>query len=64
MEKEGIKLREYVCPKCGFIYNPKDGYPERGIKPGTPFEQLPADFRCPICGLPKWQFERADEYYK
>ena len=44
---------KYVCSVCGFTYDPALGIPEAGIEPGTPFEQLPEDFVCPVCGVSK-----------
>jgi len=32
-------------------------HPESGVKPGTPFEALPDDWECPICGVGKDDFE-------
>jgi flavin reductase (DIM6/NTAB) family NADH-FMN oxidoreductase RutF/rubredoxin len=40
---------EYICTICGYTYNPEDGDPAAGIPPGTPFEELPEDYTCPIC---------------
>ncbi|WP_185836325.1 rubredoxin [Candidatus Korarchaeum cryptofilum] len=53
----------YKCGVCGYIYDPMRGDESRGIKPGTPFEELPDDWRCPICGAPKSQFYPLDEEY-
>jgi len=50
---------KYTCTICGYTYDPALGDPERGIKPGTAFEDLPADWTCPICGADKSQFEKA-----
>ena len=47
---------KYVCP-CGYEYDPAVGDPDNGIEPGTPFEDLPEDFECPVCGLGKDAFE-------
>ena len=44
------------CTLCGWRYDPRVGDPERGIAPGTPFEQLPADWTCPRCGAPHDEF--------
>ena len=41
---------------CGFVYDPEKGLPELGIPPGTPFEALPPDFCCPVCGAAKGDF--------
>jgi rubredoxin len=50
---------KYVCSVCGFVYDPAVGDESRGIAPGTPFEDLPADWRCPRCRQPKERFNRA-----
>ena len=50
-------MKEYRCSVCGYVYNPQNGDPENGIKAGTPFEDLPDDWTCPICGASKDQFE-------
>jgi rubredoxin len=43
-------MDKYVCDVCGWVYDPAEGYPDEGIEPGTPFEELPDDFVCPQCG--------------
>jgi len=48
----------YVCSICGYVYDPAAGDPEHGVPAGTPFEDLPADWTCPVCGADKSQFER------
>jgi rubredoxin len=50
------KLEKWECTVCGYIYDPEVGDPEHGIEPGTPFERLPSDWVCPVCGVPKDQF--------
>lgn len=50
-------MKKYVCKPCGWVYDPEIGDPEHGIDAGTPFEKLPADWTCPICGAPKEEFE-------
>ena len=49
-------MSKYVCDMCGWEYDSAEGYPEGGIKPGTPWEEIPDDFVCPICGVGKEQF--------
>ena len=49
-------MRKYACTVCSYGYNPALGDPENGILPGTPFEDLPGDWRCPWCGATKAQF--------
>jgi len=34
------------------------GDPENDVPPGTPFEQLPGDWVCPVCGADKSRFEK------
>jgi rubredoxin len=48
----------YSCSVCGYTYDPEKGDPEAGIKPGTGFEDLPADWTCPVCGADKSKFEK------
>jgi rubredoxin len=49
-------LEKWECLICRYIYDPEAGDPEHGVKPGTPFEALPENWVCPICGTPKDQF--------
>ena len=46
-------MSEYVCPLCGYIYNPAEGDSDQGISPGTAFEKLPDGWECPVCGASK-----------
>ena len=41
---------KYVCDVCGYEYDEALGDPDHGIAPGTKWEDLPADFECPLCG--------------
>ncbi len=54
-------MKKYICIPCGYIYDPETGDPDSGIEPGTPFEELPADWRCPICFAAKEDFEAFEE---
>ena len=51
----------YVCALCGYEYDPETGVPECGVEEGTEFEDLPADFVCPLCGAGKEDFEKMRE---
>jgi flavin reductase (DIM6/NTAB) family NADH-FMN oxidoreductase RutF/rubredoxin len=55
------EMAKYQCTVCGYIYDPKLGDPDGGIAPGTPFEKLPDDWVCPVCGAEKSQFEKLEE---
>jgi flavin reductase (DIM6/NTAB) family NADH-FMN oxidoreductase RutF/rubredoxin len=54
------KMAKYKCTVCGYVYDPEKGDPDGGIKPGTPFEDIPDDWVCPVCGAAKDQFEKED----
>lgn len=48
---------EHVCIICGYTYDPEVGEPSMGIPPGTPFEDIPEEFTCPVCGAGKEYFK-------
>lgn len=61
IEKESDTTSEmdiYTCTVCGYQYDPEEGDPTAGIPPGTPFEDLPGDYRCPICNAEKEYFTK------
>jgi rubredoxin len=53
-------MQKYQCTVCGYIYDPADGDPDNGVKPGTKFEDIPDDWVCPLCGASKSEFEPVD----
>ena len=58
-EKGGaIRMAKYKCSVCGYVYDPEKGDPESDIAPGTPFEELPEGWVCPVCGASKDAFEK------
>ncbi len=58
VEEKDDKLAKYKCGPCGYVYDPAVGDPDSGIAPGTPFEEIPDDWACPICGVSKDMFEK------
>ncbi len=52
----GMK-KVYACALCGYEYDPKAGDPDNGIEPETEFDELSADWVCPLCGASKEDFE-------
>ncbi len=52
-------MQKYECSVCGYVYDPGVGDEENGIAPGTSFDDLPADWVCPQCGVGKDMFEPA-----
>ncbi len=46
-------MKKYMCMVCGYVYDPA----ENGNKP---FEELPDDWTCPLCGAGKNQFSATE----
>jgi len=59
-KKEAPKMAKYRCTVCGYIYDPELGDPDGGIAPGTPFEEIPDEWVCPVCGAAKSDFEKIE----
>lgn len=55
----GQATGRYICPVCGYCYDPEKGDPDHGIPPHTRFEDLPEDWKCPRCRQPKKAFNKA-----
>jgi len=51
-------MEKYVCTICGYVYEEELGDPDNGVEPGTKFEDVPEDWVCPLCGVPKSDFEK------
>jgi len=58
VKKEPPRMAKYRCTVCGYVYDPELGDPDGGIKPGTPFEEIPDGWVCPVCGAAKIDFEK------
>jgi rubredoxin len=54
---EGINMKKWLCVVCGYVYDPEVGDPDSGVEPGTPWEEVPEDWICPLCAVGKEQFE-------
>lgn len=52
-------MQKWRCTICDYIYDPEAGDTDNGVHPGTTFEEIPADWVCPICGVGKELFEKA-----
>ena len=46
-------MRKYICDACGYVYIPEEN-------DNVPFEELPADWVCPVCGVGKDMFSPMD----
>ncbi len=44
---------------CGYVYDPDRGDRKGKIPKGTRFEDLPDEWKCPICGATKKMFRPA-----
>lgn len=55
------QTRKWICRQCSMIYDPVAGDPDSGVSPGTPFEEIPDDWHCPICGASKKTFKPLEE---
>jgi len=51
-------MQKYVCNVCGWVYDPELGDPDNGVKTGTAFADVPADWVCPECGVAKSESRR------
>lgn len=51
-----MSMPKYECSVCGYVYDPAVGDPDGGIAAGTPFEQIPDSWVCPVCGASKDSF--------
>ena len=49
--------KKFMCLICGFIYDEAQGIPDKGIDPGTRWDDVPLSWRCPDCGAGKEDFE-------
>lgn len=55
-----MEYKTYMCAVCGLVYNEEDGWPDDSIAPGTRWEDVPADWKCPECGVEKSDFEMVE----
>ncbi len=60
-ETSTATVTKYRCIVCNWIYDPSRGDPDGGIPPGVPFEELPDNWLCPVCGARKDMFEKVAE---
>lgn len=53
----------YQCQtaNCGCIFNPEKGDRKAKVQKGVQFEELPEDWKCPVCGASKKAFKPLGE---
>lgn len=49
-------MAKYICSICGYEYNEAAGDKNTGIPANTKFEDIHADWVCPLCAAPKIAF--------
>jgi rubredoxin len=49
--KGEVFVNKYICLSCEYNYDSEIGDPVGGIAPGTNFEDIPAEWVCPVCGI-------------
>lgn len=49
-------MKKWKCQICGLVYDEALGWSEDGISPGTRWQDINADWRCPVCGVAKSDF--------
>ena len=54
-------MKKYICGVCGYVYDPAEGDSVRKVEPGTPFEELPENWRCPFCGVKVDKFKPVED---
>lgn len=59
---ENFKILEhehhkYICEVCNYIYNEEEGEEKVGLAPGTLWDDIPDDWRCPECSAIKSSFK-------
>lgn len=50
------KWQKWICPPCGFIYDPTLWDEDSWILPGTEFTDIPNEWKCPVCWVAKSDF--------
>lgn len=53
-------MKTWICAVCGFVYDEIQGWPSEGIPPGTRWEDVPEDWKCPECGTSKSAFSMVE----
>jgi len=56
-QKASNHMKKWQCLVCDLIYDEAEGWPDDGITPGTRWEDVPQDWKCPYCGVGKEDFE-------
>lgn len=55
-----MDYKKLKCIVCDWVYDEALGAPDEGLAPGTKWDDIPADWACPVCGVGKDQFEMVE----
>ena len=55
-------MDKYECTVCGYIYDEAEGDPDNGVAAGTKWDDVPADWVCPLCGAAKDSFQKMEDF--
>lgn len=55
-----MSYKTWLCTVCGYIYNEELGDADHGLAPGTRWQDVPADWICPDCGVGKNDFDMTE----
>lgn len=50
------EMDQFECLACGYTYEPVKGDDRGNIPAGVPFQDVPLNWRCPVCGAQKKRF--------
>jgi ferredoxin-NADP reductase/rubredoxin/DMSO/TMAO reductase YedYZ heme-binding membrane subunit len=56
IKKTYQKWQKWICVPCGYIYYPLVWDDDSGIAPGTEFDDIPDNWKCPVCWVSKSDF--------
>jgi len=56
--EKNVEAYVYQCSSCQTVYDEVVGEPGNGIPAGTAFENLSADYVCPVCEGAKEGFKK------
>jgi rubredoxin len=54
-------VRRYRCFYCNHVYDEAQGDPDSGLAPGTRWDDVPADWCCPVCGAAKADYALVED---
>jgi rubredoxin len=55
---------KWTCRMCGYVYDTDTGDPQVDIAPGTAWENIPAEWLCPVCGAAKSSFYSLEDTFR